>query len=82
VAAWLLARWQDRGMAAARRITARTRIFQLKVQLREVRPPVWRRVLVPGEMSLAELHEVLQVAMGWTDSHRAVRGARSGLGIR
>ncbi|HEY8111543.1 MAG TPA: plasmid pRiA4b ORF-3 family protein [Actinomycetes bacterium] len=56
-------------MAAARRVTAKTRIFQLKVQLREVRPPVWRRVLVPGEMTLAELHEVVQVVMGWTDSH-------------
>jgi len=56
-------------MAGARRVTARTRIFQLKVQLREVRPPVWRRVLVPGEMDLAELHEVVQAAMGWTNSH-------------
>jgi Plasmid pRiA4b ORF-3-like protein len=56
-------------MAAARRITAKTRIFQLNVQLREVRPPVWRRVLVPGEIDLAELHEVVQVAMGWTNSH-------------
>lgn len=56
-------------MAAERRIAAKTRIFQLKIQLREVRPPVWRRVLVPGEMSLAELHEVVQVVMGWTDSH-------------
>jgi hypothetical protein len=69
-------------MAAARRITARTRIFQLKVQLREVSPPVWRRVLVPGEMSLAELHEVVQVAMGWTDSHLhefEIGGARYGV---
>jgi pRiA4b ORF-3-like protein len=68
--------------AAARRITARTRIFQLKVQLREVRPPVWRRVLVPGEMGLAELHEVVQVAMGWTDSqlHESeIGGARYGV---
>jgi Plasmid pRiA4b ORF-3-like protein len=56
-------------MPAARRMTAKTRIYQLKVQLREVRPPVWRRVLVPGEMDLAELHEVVQAAMGWTNSH-------------
>ena len=56
-------------MAAARRITPRTRIFELKIQLREVRPPVWRRVLVPSDMDLAELHEVMQTAMGWTNSH-------------
>lgn len=63
-------------------MTAKTRIFQLKIQLREVRPPVWRRVLVPGEVTLAELHEVLQVAMGWTDSHLhefEVDGARYGM---
>jgi len=56
-------------MVAARRIMPKTRIFQLKVQLREIRPPVWRRVLVPGDMDLAELHEVVQAAMGWTNSH-------------
>lgn len=56
-------------MASGRRIGAKTQILQVKIQLREVRPPVWRRVLVPGEMSLAELHQVVQTAMGWTDSH-------------
>lgn len=56
-------------MAAARRITAKTRIFQLKVQLAGIRQPVWRRVLVPGEVDLAELHEVIQTAFGWTNSH-------------
>jgi hypothetical protein len=69
-------------MAAVRRVTAKTRVFQLKIQLRDVRPPVWRRVLVPGEMSLAELHEVVQTAMGWTDSHLhefEVDGARYGM---
>lgn len=53
----------------AGRVTAKTRIFQLRVDLRGIRPPVWRRLQVPGEMSLAELHEVMQAAMGWTDTH-------------
>ena len=56
-------------MVSGRRVGAKTRVFQLKIQLREVRPPVWRRVLVPGEMTLAELHEVMQTAMGWSNSH-------------
>jgi hypothetical protein len=56
-------------VAGGRRVGEKTRIFQLKVALREVRPPVWRRVLVPGEMDLAELHAVLQTAMGWSNSH-------------
>jgi len=56
-------------VTAARRITGRTQIYQLKVQLRKVRPPIWRRLLVPGDMTLAELHEVIQTAMGWTNTH-------------
>jgi pRiA4b ORF-3-like protein len=51
------------------RITPKTKILQLKIALAGVRPPVWRRVLVPGEITLAGLHGIVQVAMGWTDTH-------------
>ncbi|WP_435017965.1 plasmid pRiA4b ORF-3 family protein [Tundrisphaera sp. TA3] len=44
------------------------RIYQLKITLKDVRPPIWRRVLVP-DCSLAGLHEVIQVAMGWGNCH-------------
>jgi Plasmid pRiA4b ORF-3-like protein len=54
---------------AAQRITAKTRIFQLKIQLARISPPIWRRVLVPGEIDLAELHLIIQSVFGWTDSH-------------
>ena len=43
--------------------------LQLKVLLDEVRPPVWRRVLVPTHYNLTQLHRVIQVAFGWEDSH-------------
>jgi hypothetical protein len=56
-------------MATPGRITPKTKIFQLKIALAGIRPPVWRRVLPPGETTLAELHDVVQVAMGWTDTH-------------
>ena len=56
-------------MAESRRITGKTKIYQLRIQLRHVRPPIWRRALVPGEMTLAELHDVIQTAMGWTNTH-------------
>ncbi len=49
--------------------TASRNIYQLKVTLAGSRPPIWRRVLVPGDMVLGQLHLVLQIAMGWTDSH-------------
>jgi len=45
------------------------RIYQIKITLREVRPPLWRRVLVPGNFSLGKLHKVIQAAMGWYGVH-------------
>jgi hypothetical protein len=44
-------------------------VYQLKVRLNGTRRPIWRRLLVPGEVRLAHLHTVLQVAMGWQDAH-------------
>jgi hypothetical protein len=56
-------------MAPRRVLTPGAPIVRLKVELAEVRPRVWRRVEVPAAATLAELHEVLQEAMAWTDSH-------------
>jgi len=44
-------------------------IYQLHVQLVGIEPPVWRRLLVPADISLDQLHQVLQLSFGWTDSH-------------
>jgi hypothetical protein len=44
-------------------------VFRLKVKIRDVRPPVWRRLEVPGDVTFAKLHRILQAALGWTDSH-------------
>jgi len=43
--------------------------YQFKIVLRHVSPMVWRRVVVPSVLTLADLHEVIQVAMGWDDEH-------------
>jgi hypothetical protein len=43
--------------------------YQLKITLRDTKPPIWRRVLVPGNLNLERLHRVIQDAMGWYDSH-------------
>jgi prevent-host-death family protein len=45
-------------------------IYQIKITLRNIRPPVWRRVLVSSDFTLGQLHEVIQTAMGgWIDYH-------------
>lgn len=47
----------------------RPKAIALHVELLEVTPLVWRRMLVPDNWTLASLHHYLQWAMGWTDSH-------------
>lgn len=49
--------------------------FTLKVTLEGIRPPIWRRFVVPASISLAQLHRVLQIVMGRTDSHLDVHAA-------
>ena len=44
-------------------------IFQLRIALRDIAPPVWRRVLVRSTATLAELHAILQDVMGWQNYH-------------
>ena len=44
-------------------------VVSLKVTLRGTTPPVWRRLLVQGGMTLGDLHHAIQAAMGWHDSH-------------
>lgn len=44
-------------------------IYQLKITLNGSKPPIWRRVLISSETTLATLHEIIQAAMGWDDSH-------------
>lgn len=45
-----------------------TVVYAIKISLEGIKPPIWRRVIVP-EMTLEELHHVIQVVMGWEDCH-------------
>lgn len=44
-------------------------IYQMKVTLEDIKPPIWRRVQVTSATSLYRLHKILQVVMGWDDYH-------------
>jgi hypothetical protein len=43
-------------------------LYQLKITLADVRPPVWRRVLVT-DCSLANLDAIIRTCMGWQGGH-------------
>jgi Plasmid pRiA4b ORF-3-like protein len=44
-------------------------VISLKVTLRGIRPPIWRRLEVPSRINLGGLHDAIQAAMGWGDCH-------------
>ena len=44
-------------------------VYQIKVRLLRISPMVWRRFLISSQATLGELHRVIQVAFGWTDTH-------------
>ncbi|MHB2027145.1 MAG: IS1096 element passenger TnpR family protein [Elusimicrobiota bacterium] len=48
---------------------ARALVYRLKITLVGLEPPVWRRVLVPGDTNLGSLHRAIQYVMGWSNSH-------------
>ena len=50
-------------------MTSRNGILQIKVTLRGIRPPIWRRLQVPASYSFWDLHVAIQDAMGWVDYH-------------
>ncbi len=57
-------------------------IARLKITLKDVEPPVLRRIEVPFDIRLDRLHEVLQAAMGWTNSHLyEIRAGGAGWGL-
>ncbi|PIV69042.1 MAG: hypothetical protein COS07_02145, partial [Candidatus Aenigmarchaeota archaeon CG01_land_8_20_14_3_00_37_9] len=45
------------------------KIYQFKITLEEVEPPVWRVIQVPENYSFWDLHVAIQDAMGWEDYH-------------
>src|SRR6476661_2147033 len=57
-------------------------VYQLKATIVDTKRPVWRRVVVPADMTLARLHDVFQAAFGWWECHLhefEIGGARYGV---
>lgn len=62
-----LGSWAMRGPAGA---VSQDEVLQVKISLLGVaEPPVWRRLLVPADIRLDRVHQVIQAAMGWEDEH-------------
>ena len=49
--------------------TPDTPIYQIKVTLEGCKPPIWRRLLVRSDITLGDLHDIVQAAFGWWDYH-------------
>lgn len=43
--------------------------YILKIMMEDTHPPVWRRVIIPEMITFAELHQMIQILFGWSDSH-------------
>jgi len=54
---------------SATKSTSDTSVFQIKVALEGSKPPIWRRLLVRSDITLGDLHRIIQAAFGWWNSH-------------
>lgn len=59
----------DEPTPKVRAVPERARGLGVRVDLIYAKPPIWRRLDLPGDLMLDELHVVLQIAMDWQDGH-------------
>jgi hypothetical protein len=43
--------------------------FQIKIELIDSEPLIWRRVVIPADVTFRRLHDTIQFSMGWRDYH-------------
>ena len=51
----------------AKKTTTTSMIYQRKITLKDSKPPIWRRIQVKDDTTLYTLHQIIQIAMGWTN---------------
>ena len=44
-------------------------VIQMRISLDYIEPEIWRRFIVDSSITLHKLHKIIQIVMGWTDSH-------------
>ena len=44
-------------------------VVGVRIELRDIKPKIWRRVVVPVTTTLEMLHQLIQVAFGWWNYH-------------
>lgn len=44
-------------------------VYQLKIVIKSVNPPIWRRIQISSDATLYTLHNTIQEAFGWTNTH-------------
>ncbi len=44
-------------------------VYQIRISIDNIQPPIWRRILVKDNITLDEFHEIIQITMGWEDYH-------------
>jgi hypothetical protein len=60
---------QDDGDVAMTATNSARQVLQFHLSLDGITPPIWRRILVPADFTLAQLHRVIQAVMDWQDAH-------------
>ncbi len=58
-----------REMNSNEKVVGMRKVYQIKITLKDVKPPIWRRLQVTNDTVLEKLHEIIQVAMGWDNYH-------------
>ena len=64
----LVLKTTDQAIAQSQRLSTADTVYQFKITLQESHPSIWRRIQVQ-DCTLDKLHEHVQTAMGWTNSH-------------
>lgn len=65
----ILDKLKERDEPALAPVPEQVRGLRVRIDLVGAKPPVWRRLELPGDLTLPRVHDVIQAAMGWTNSH-------------